>query len=511
MTAGPSCTTYYDSWDISRWQTCRETAGDPMAQAQHDKKIPGCIRKMSNLERGYYMHPGCNVAVVARIAGTVSEPDLCRALAAVRRIHPFAGAKIVTDEDHNVWFSAGNIPEPPLRVVERTSDTQWFAELQSELKVPFRLAEGPLIRFVLVHSRCVSDLVIICSHSICDGVALTNLIRDILELYADQGKKITVLPPLEIADYLPQARGFSCKTLLPRLFARYGNRCWRKSPHYFSQEDYEAVTRAFWEDREFGAVLIGLGQEETAALAARCRKEGVTIGSAVMAACIAAHEDCAGAFTKNRKLVLIPFDLRRHATRPIGDVFCLCVGGAQFPFTYHSDKPFWANAIALHTEIHRRVKDLDSAGMGISAFDPSFIDAFACFAMLKQMIPDEAFTRTENLARFSEDTKNIAFTFARNAGNMITGTIASNLGKLSIPETYGDLRLDRIIFLPPASELVPLVLGGVTLGGNLEYSLTYIEQKDDRDASRTTEMIRIRNRALELLGFPEKVRPGAIE
>lgn len=482
-------------------QTTCDTARNP----------PGCIRKMSNLERGYYMHPGCNVAVVARIAGRVSEHDLRRALETVRRVHPLVGAKIVTDVNHDVWFSAENVPEPLLRVTERISDTQWSAELQSGLKVPFRLDEGPLIRFILLNSPDRSDLIIICSHSICDGVALTNLVRDILVHYTDPGKKVTVLPPPEIADFLPQAHGFSLKTLFPRLIACYSNWCWRKSPHYFSQEDYEALTNAFWEDREFGAVMIALGPEETATLAARCRKEGVTIGSAVMAAYIAAHEDCAGAFSGSLRNVMIPFDLRRHATRPAGDVFCLCVGGAQFAFTYQSGKPFWANAVALHTEIHRRVNHLDSAGMEIRAFDPSFIDALACFAMLKQIIPDEAFARTRTLTQFLHDTKNIAFTFAKNYRTMIPGTIASNLGNLSIPETYGDLRLDRLVFLTPASDMVPLVLGGVTLGGNLTYSLTYIVRTDGRESSRTEEMIRIRNRALEYLEFPKKAHSRALE
>jgi NRPS condensation-like uncharacterized protein len=492
-------------------QSDRDKTGDQMTQAQNDMTNPGCIRKMSNLERAYYMHPGCNVAVVARITGRVSEPDLCRALATVSQVHPLTGAKIVSDEHHDVWFASGNVPDLPLRIAGRTSDTQWFFELQSELKKPFTLAKGPLIRFILLRSQEKSDLVVICSHSICDGVALANLVRDILEYYADPGKVVTVLPPPEIADYLPKARGFSFTTIIPQLFARYCNRLWRKSPHYFSQEDYESVTKAFWEDREFGVVEIGLGPEETAALTARCRKEGVTIGSAVMAACIAAREDCTGAFDKREKNVLVPFDLRRHATRPIGDVFCLCVGGAQFPFTYRSKIPFWANAVALHNVIHRKVNTLDSSGMGISAFDPSFIDAFACFAILKQMIPEGAFVRTKTLARFSEDTKNIAFTLARNAGNMIPGTIASNLGKLNLPETYGELKIDRLLFLTPASDKVPLVLGGVTLGGKLEYCLTYIVRKDDREASRSAEMIRIRNRALEYLGFPQKVHPGALE
>lgn len=472
--------------------------------------IPGCIRKMTNTERVFYMYPGCNVAVVARIRGTISEPDLRRALEKVLRMHPFIGAKIVVDGRHDAWFSDDNVPPPPLRVVQRTSDTQWFSEMKSEQRIPFDLGKGPLIRFVLIHSPDISDLVIVCNHTICDGMALANLVRDLLELYANPGQEITVLSPPDMMDFLPKNGGISLKVLLTRLFTTYGNWKWRKSPHYFSQEDYDAIITAYWEKWDYGAVLLKLEPEETASLSARCRNEGVTIGSAITAACIAAHEDITGAFAGNFRVVSIPFDLRRHATPPVGDVFCLCVGGSQFSFTYQSEKPFWENVSVLHAEIHKRVEKLDSAGMEVPDFDPSFIDAFACFASLKKSIP-EAYTRTVTLSRFSRDTKNIAFSFARNYEKITPGTIASNLGRLNIPDTYGDLRIESITFLPPVSNSMPLVLGGVSIGGRLVYSMTFAEPKENLTASREPDMIRIRNRALEYLGFPEKVSDNALE
>ncbi|MCO5382573.1 MAG: hypothetical protein NHB15_11160 [Methanosarcina barkeri] len=104
------------------------------------------------------------------------------------------------------------------------------------------------------------------------------------------------------------------------------------------------------------------------------------------AACIAAHDDISGPFTKNFKLVSVPFDLRRHATTQVGDVFCLCVGAPRFSYTYDAKKPFWENVAVLHKEVHKRVEKLDSTGLEVLGFEPSFIDAFASFGPFLKLL-----------------------------------------------------------------------------------------------------------------------------
>lgn len=483
-----------------------------MPDEREDKSagIPGCIRQMTNLERSFLFTPGCNVCIVARITGNVSEHELSHAMDMARSIHPLIGAKIVFDELHDSWFSNDNVPALPLRVTKRTSDTQWFEEIQCEQRIPFELEKGPLIRFILLHSPDVSDLIVVCNHSICDGMALANLVRDILINYVDYEREITVLNPPNITKLFPTKRGFSLSAILTRLFVYNANRKWKKSPHRFFQDDYAAITKAYWEKKQCGAVLIELDPQESQIFLEKCRKEEVTVGSAITAACIAAHEDISGPFSKNFKLVSAPFDLRKHATTPVGDVFCLCAGAARFSYTYDSKKSFWKNAAALHKEIHKRVEKLDSAGLEVPGFEPSFIDAFASFGPIFEAIP-EAYSRTDNLSQFAWDTKNVAFSFTRNYKKMTPGTIPSNLGRLNLQTIYGNLKIDRMVFLPAVSEVVPLILGGVSAGGRIVFSLTFVEPIQNNSSSRKQEIIQIRNRALEYIGFPEKVSEKAIE
>ncbi|MDQ1253262.1 MAG: hypothetical protein QG646_2412 [Euryarchaeota archaeon] len=363
---------------------------------------------------------------------------------------------------------------------------------------------------MLLHSPDVSDLIIMCHHSICDGRALANLVRDILISYADPECKVAVLNPPDIMKLLPRKSGFSVAAILTRFFVYNANRKWRKSPHYFFQADYAAITRAYWEKKQCGAVLIELDPQESKIFSEKCRKEGVSVGSAVTAACIAAHDDISGPFTKNFKLVSVPFDLRRHATTQVGDVFCLCVGAPRFSYTYDAKKPFWENVAVLHKEVHKRVEKLDSTGLEVLGFEPSFIDAFASFGPFFKVTP-EAYSRTDNLSRFARDKKNVAFSFTRNYENMTPGTIPSNLGRLNLQVTYGNLWIDRMVFLPAISEIVPLILGGIGAGGRIVFSLTFAEPTQNNGFSREPNMIWIRNRAFEYMGFPEKVSEKAIE
>lgn len=470
--------------------------------------IPGCIRKMSRYERLFLMSPACTVMMAARITGTVDEARFRQALDAASRKHPLLSAKIIFDRRHEAWFSSDAVPLVPLRVVPRVSEHQWLDELKGEARVPFDLAGGPLIKCVLLQSPEVSDLIIFCNHSICDGMALAGLVRDLLSLYEDPAQEVRALEPPDVAN-LQKGPGLSLQVLVARLFAAFANRKWMKNPYYFGPAEYAALYRAYWEGRKPGLVLFEFDPEESARLLAVCRGHGVTVGSALAAACLAAHNDIAGGFSQKQQALMVPYDMRRRA-KPVEDVFCFCAGGLQFPLTYSPEKQFWDNAAALHRAIHTRLENPDPSEAYVPDFEPSLIDALSAFSLFVDRVPG-AYARTEVLQRFIRDTGNMVFSFNRNYERDIPGFVPSNLGKVDIPESSDGIRLDRLVFLPSASELNPLVLGGIGAGGRTIFSLPFVDPPAKTGISPEPEMIRIRNRALEYLGFPEKVHPGATE
>jgi hypothetical protein len=89
--------------------------------------------------------------------------------------------------------------------------------------------------------------------------------------------------------------------------------------------------------------------------------------------------------------------------------------------------------------------------------------------------------------------------------------INTNLGNLNYPETYGYLKLDRMFFSPGAGRGLPLLPAGIGFNGNLAFTLNYVKDMKENDSSSLDrDMIGIRNRVLELLGFPEKVNDRAM-
>jgi len=470
--------------------------------------IPGCIRKMSPCERFFFMAPSCTVMMAARIIGKIDEQRFRQALDAMSRVHPLLRAKVVFDREGGAWFSSEDVPQIPLRIVSRLSERQWLDELKNEARQPFDISRGPLIRCVLLQSQEVSDFLVLCNHSICDGMALAGFIRGILSRYAEPGQEIRVVTP-PVAQEVFKA-GISLKLLFSRIFASYANRKWRRNPHRFGPEEYTALYRGYWEGRRPGVVLLEFDKDESRQLQATCREYGITVGSAVSAACLGAHAELTGGFPKPQRAIMVPFDIRRRADPPLGDVFCLCVGSVRLPFAYDMKKSFRENAVSLHGAVHALLKNPDPAGLDIPAFDPNLTDAMSAFGMFTDKVP-EVYSRTESLQRFSRDTGNFVLTLNRNFEKSIPGFVPSNLGRIDVPESFDGIRLERLVFLPAASELNPLVLGGIGVNGTMTFSLLFVDPPAKTGISPEPEMIQIRNRALELLGFPEKVHPGTIE
>lgn len=247
---------------------------------QEQKKIDGMdvheyVHSLSNTERIFLWGLRSKVAVVARIIGNVSEKDLIRALHNVRRMHPLVGCKIVFDEHHNAFCSTDNVPENTLRIVTRRSEIQWFDEIQHEHLTPFEPEKGPLVRFILVYSPQVSELIVFAHHSICDGTAVANLIHDILVCYSNPAEEVQVIHPPTLTDYILKKESSVSSRSMEELAINNYNNQWKERTHFFSRADFNEIYAAYWKKRRYNMVLLQLEPKETRDLIARCREKGV--------------------------------------------------------------------------------------------------------------------------------------------------------------------------------------------------------------------------------------------
>ena len=144
------------------------------------------IREMTGNERKFLWIPAANVTLAARVSGRIDERAFRNAAAKLSLRHPLIRSRVRREGDR-AWFVSSGVPEIPVRFVPRDSDSQWLDEVMTEYKTPFSPETGPLIRFTVVHSDTVSDVIVYCQHSICDGTALVYVLRDLLSLAAEPG------------------------------------------------------------------------------------------------------------------------------------------------------------------------------------------------------------------------------------------------------------------------------------------------------------------------------------
>ncbi|WP_372932263.1 hypothetical protein [Mariniphaga sediminis] len=479
------------------------TIGSVDEDKKFDKK--GVIRKMSHLERAFYQIPGLKVTMVVRLEGKVDPVSLQTAIDRIPQKHPLLGAKVVFDADHTAWFSTEEVEKPMLSTMKRTSSAQWFSEFQKMQAEMFEPQRYPMADYRLLYDEKGADLIVMVSHVITDGTAMVFLLRDLLNLYADPQLKLEQVIPLPMSDYMALTRPSFTNWLTKRYASKY-NKQWRCSPHSFDQPDYKAINNAFWKKYTYGSVFLELKGQQLNLLQQKCHNHEVSVGAAIAVAFLAAHEEQQGAFTGNKRVISIPFDLRRHATRPVGDLFSLCVGTFMFPFRYKTKRSFWGNARELNKLVKKNMKRMNSAYMELEYFDATLLDAFNVFAypVVKRW---DLINHTENLKRFSQDTKNPAFKVVKSYEDKVPGTLFSNVGRVSIPNTYGDLKISRLALPSVINENTNMLLVGATISNHLVFTMAFAEEVDNREQPLTKQFINIRNRALELLGFPETMSP----
>jgi len=296
-------------------------------------------RKLNSFERRFFRSPNQTISIVARLKGYISEDDFKGGLKKVRQQHPFLGVRIYVDENSEPCYTNEKVPENPLKVVQRTSDGDWNRELLNEYKIRFKLATGPLARFVLLQSNEISEILIICHHVISDGTSLAILARDLLLYVGNPDQKVQEMPepPLATSDNFPidikigKAIRFAIKKL---------NNLWQKNKINFDEEDEDNIFRAFWDNYNFKIISVELGEEETSNLVKNCRQHGITVNSALNTAFLAARNSIRGPFEGKRK-ILVPVNTRKRYSEPIGEYFGVYVSGLEVKFSYNPKKDFW--------------------------------------------------------------------------------------------------------------------------------------------------------------------------
>jgi NRPS condensation-like uncharacterized protein len=456
-------------------------------------------RKVASPERLFTRSPFSIVTMVARIKGNVSEEMLKSAVAKAQQRHALLRVRINDEGDHTQWFTSEGVQEIPIEILPQKSENDWIKIHAEASKIPYEFETRPAIRFILVQSPAVSELIILGHHIICDGMSLAYLARDLMVYLGDSAREVELLPaPVPITpDNLPSDVSQSG---LRKFFINRMNQKWVDEGVYFDNEDYKILTKTYWDNYHHELFSVELSEAETFALVARCRKESITVNSALTTAFSGAQSFVQGEKPYHARTV-IATSLRDRLPNSPGEGMGFYAAGVELKLKYDHKKSFWENARRYHNKIKPNFSNKKVFGQFLDwlYLDPTFLEAMN-FKKLSGLVPTDS-TRYEKLSTFSKK-EDVVLRFLKRENMespemMFMGPAITNLGRLDFPKSYGALELDRLIMQPggafPLSQ-VNLVLGAVTCSGKLSLVVEYAEEAVD-----TQTMGKIKDRAMEFL------------
>ncbi len=451
-------------------------------------------RKLNQRERIHSKVPNSNISMIATILGNVSIDEMKKVIKKMQQRHPILNAYLQHDGKALYLLANGSL-EIPLKTIKRISDDQWRDEIIQQHKIPFDMEQGPLIRFLLLHSTEISDLIIFCQHTICDGMSLAYLARDIMTYLADPTKKIELLSPAPLVneDNIPSDIKPS---LVMRIFGKTINKKWEKNELLFNYDDFYALHDVFWKNYTYKAHLYELSKGQTDALIMACRKNGVTVNTALMIAFATAQNQLNSESPKYLQNISFAVNLRDLLKNPAGEQFGFFAGGIELKFKYSDKNNFWEIAKKVHLKVgpNELTKKTLVGTLNAFALNPTLLEA-QIFAAFGPLIPPTS-KSYDKIQAFISDKKNIVNKMVKKklSKGFAMAQIMTNLGKTGFPEKYGDLILKNLILMPSCSPYTELVLGVVTHGETASITLNHMEESISSE-----KILKIKERANQIL------------
>lgn len=456
-------------------------------------------RKVTGGEGFFAYSPFSTVTMVARIKGNVTEEMLKNAVAKVQQRHTLLRVRIKEDDQHALWFTSEGVQEIPVEIVPRKSENDWIKLHADYSKLPYEFETRPAIRFVLVQSPEISELIILCHHMICDGMSLAYLARDMMVHLGDPSAEVEVLPDPEpiTLDNIPSE--ISVPGLVKKIIQKIKNE-WNEEIVFFDQEDYEELCKTYWDNYDHEIFPIELTEEETSAIVARCKKEGITVNSAITAAISGALTFVEGEKPHNAQTV-VATSLRDPLPKPPGEAMGYYAQGVQMKLKYNHKKSFWDNARKYHKKIapNYKIKKM-FADLPMYLEMDSNVYSVLSFKNLGRLVSPDS-PRYEKLSGFGNREDVIVRLLKRakmdSLDAKLMGPAVTNLGRVDFPKTYGELELDRLMMQPGGAfplVHVDIVLGAVTCSGKLSMILEYTPA-----AVETAAMEKIKDKFVEYL------------
>ena len=357
-----------------------------------------------------------NVVTISRIRGNIQETVLRQSLDIIQYRHPALNYHIINSQNSYYYQSKGT-GKLPLQVVNIRESQEWEAVVNTEMNQVIDSSKY-LLRVVLVkilNQQNINYLITTTHHAITDGLSSIQLHSEILT-YCQKitaGKSIPAVTTLELLPPIekllpPWTNSFKGKLGRVALLLNIALQKYWNQPKALRVEKYVPISQ-----RRCEIIHRQLSEESTRQFIQQCRQENTTVQSALCAALMLtvskqltkSHED------NIRVSCLSYLDLRRRLQPEISQENMTVLAASIMGFYRITNNiSFW--------ELGRKVKH----------------------NLNKKIHQGEIY----QLIYLAKHLINFSLLFP----NQVSPTVSvSNVGKVNIPHSYGELELEEISFV----------------------------------------------------------------
>lgn len=430
---------------------------------------PKYFRKISAQEILFLNHPSSNILLVASLNGHIPYQNLKIALELLKKRHVLLRCLIVKHQGEYYFqereYDQINLDNQVINLQNQSQFRTWIDLCKNSVKNPFDYSKSPPIRIIFCKDFTDNKIILLANHVICDGMALTYLMRDLLIALTSQSLVPLPLAPSMVPDIFPI---ISPKLNLSTVILKKILEKWEKEKVTFDLEDFSGISNGFWDEITYNIHPLCFNSDQTKKLIQSCRNHDVTINTAIITAVHQAHTQIVGKGQPYYGNISVAANLRPYTHPPIGEHLGLYARGFEITYRFGDNNRFWANAKKMQKRINRKntTKKMFQPLISLNLFSQSFIEGMIV-KLIGKFIP-ESHERSEKVHRFAS-REDIVFRMLRKKqmDKLAKEIMITNIGKVSIPSEYSSLTISKLYFIPPSSLTMKYVLGVATINDNL--------------------------------------------
>lgn len=391
-----------------------------------------------------------NFVIAARIscvASSLTEPFLRKALDILQEKHPPLKCRIKDKEFPE--YTSEDVPQIPLHVIERKGDEHWIEIAEKEMFEPLPWRTGPMVRVVLLNSKDKYDLLVGFCHIIADATSGVNFVQNLLSIVDKLSRGVDLKPEPPLPE-LPSAHELIRDDLrYPPEFLDITGRIKRA---IYKPVELKGDKEVLPEERITRVIQRTLSPDDTKKLVSKSRKEKTSVHAAL---CAALFQTMVVQIRQQQKVsrkgslmigCITPINARHLFTTPVGDNIGNFITDAFHYQLINAKSSLWSAARKVKKSIQRETK----FGRDIKA--------------------------VRNIGELLKITTN-PVELLRTVDDSLLPVAVTNMGRLDIPEKFGDITLEDLHF---AVSVNPTAKSGISLAvttfrGRMTINFLYAE------------------------------------